>query len=459
ALMIVLVALLAGVSGDRRDGPPVPVGPGGEPVADSFFFVHRSLTGDGGITVAVEELTTVLPAAPGVLEPGVVPWSKAGLIIKRSTDQGASYAAIMLTGGHGVRMQHDFLHDTGAGPARWLRLERSGDVVTGYASADGARWTEVGTARLDGLGATVHAGLFVASPPSAQGMGTRGSVSTGVFTGLDVQGDWGDGDWTGTQIGGESPTFAGYPPGTAGSFAASGGSVSVTGAGDIAPAVRDTLPTGGTLKDILTGAFAALIAIAVVAALFIAGEYRRRLVHVTLAASPGRGGVLAAKAIVVGTAAFAAGFAGTVVAAPLGEALARADGVHLFPVTTADGLRVALGTAALLAIAAVLALSVGAILRHAAGAVAVVVVLFVLPYVLVANPFTPASAADWLARVTPAAAFAVQQTLEPYAQAEGVYTPYNGYFPLEPWAGLAVLAAWAAVGLVSATALLRGRDA
>ena len=63
------------------------------------------------------------------------------------------------------------------------------------------------------------------------------------------------------------------------------------------------------------------------------------------------------------------------------------------------------GTAALLAVAAVLALAVGAILRRSAAAVTVVIVVIVLPYLL-ASPLAvlPAGAADWLLRVTPAAA-------------------------------------------------------
>ena len=38
-------------------------------------------------------------------------------------------------------------------------------------------------------------------------------------------------------------------------------------------------------------------------------------------------------------------------------------------------------------------------------------------------------------------------------------TPGNGYFPLAPWAGFAVLCAWTAAALVLALFLLRRRDA
>ncbi len=457
ALMIVLFALLAGVSSDQKGAPPVPTGPGGEPVTDSFYFVHQPLAADGGVTVAVSALTSRIPRRPGDLRPGLVPWAKAGLIIKQSTRQGSPYAAIMVTGGHGVRMQDDYLDDTGLSAAwRWLRLDRSGQTVTGRASPDGRHWTTVGAVRVRGLGPAAQVGLFVASPPVVGGGGTRGSVSTAVFDGLRAYGT--TGAWTGEQVGAESPTFAGYPENGSGSFTGSGGRFTVTGAGDIAPAVRDSLPTGGTLGEILTGTFATLIAVIVVGALFVTAEYRDAMIRLTLAASPRRSRVLVAKAIVVWAVAFAAGLAGTALAAPIGERLARGNGVYLFPVPAATGLRVALGTAALLATAAVLALAVGAIFRHGAGAVTTVIVALVVPYILIAIPFVPASVSKGVATVTPGAAFAVQQTLVPYGQVASNYTPYYGYYPLPPWAGLCVLAGYALASLAVAAVLVDRRD-
>ncbi|MFI0727753.1 ABC transporter permease subunit [Streptomyces sp. NPDC021225] len=470
ALMPVLFALLVGVSSDQKGSPPVPVGPGGEPVTDSFYFVHQPLTGNGSITVSVSALRSSIPERPGDLRPGTVPWAKAGIIIKESTRQGSPYAAIMVTGSHGVRMQDNYVNDTAGLPGpvsaasvRRLRLDRSGEVITGYASADGTRWTKVGTVRVRGLGPTAQGGLFVASPPSVDGMGTRGSVSTAVFGDLRIRGRWAGagGNWTGGQVGAESPSFSGYPRNTSGSFTGAGsdGSFTVTGAGDIAPAVRDTLPTGGTLGEILTGTFAALIVVIVVGALFITTEYRKNLIHVTLAAGPGRSRVLVAKALVLGGVTFAAGFAGAAVAVPLGERLARANGVYIFPVASSTELRVELGIAALLATASILALCIGTVSRHSAGAVTTVVVAIVLPHTLIAIPFMPASVSNVLAQVTPGAAFAVQQTLVPYHQVTSNYTPYYGYYPLAPWAGFAVLAGYAVASLAAAALLLRRRDA
>ncbi|WP_433190802.1 ABC transporter permease subunit [Actinoallomurus sp. CA-150999] len=462
AVMMVLFALLTGASGNQKGAPPVPIGPGGEPVTDSFYFAHQPLAGNGSITVSVSALKSSIPKRPGDLRPGIVPWAKAGLIIKESTRQGSRYAAIMVTGSHGVRMQDNYVNDT-AGPLgavpRRLRLDRSGDAITGYASTDGTKWTKVGTAQVSGLGSTAQVGLFVASPQAVGGGGTRGSVSTATFEDLRTQGGWAGGDWTGDQVGARSPSFAGYPEDGSGSVTRSGARFTVTGAGDIAPAVRDSLPTGGLLKDILTGTFAALIAVVVVGALFITAEYRNTMIRLTLAASPRRSRVLVAKAIVLWAVTFVAGLAGTILATPLGERLAQGNGVYIFPVSSSTELRVALGTAALLATASVLALSVGAIFRHSAGAVTTVIVAIVLPYILIAIPFLPASVSKGVATATPGAAFAVQQTLVPYHQVASNYTPYYGYYPLAPWAGFAVLAGYAVASLAVAAVLIHRRDA
>ena len=62
-------------------------------------------------------------------------------------------------------------------------------------------------------------------------------------------------------------------------------------------------------------------------------------------------------------------------------------------------------------------------------------------------------------RVTPVAAMAVQQALPKFYQVATVYPASDGYYPLAPWAGLAVECAWATAALALAFYLLRRRDA
>jgi len=207
------------------------------------------------------------------------------------------------------------------------------------------------------------------------------------------------------------------------------------------------------------GTFAGLIAVVVVAAMFMTAEYRRGLIRTTLAATPRRGRVLAAKAFVIGLVAFVTGLVAAAVAVPIGIRLDRGEGQYVLPVTLLTEVRVLAGTAALLAVAAVFAVAVGTMLRRSAAAVAAVIVVIVLPYILGVAGLLPEGAGEWLLRLSPAAAFAIQQSMPQYPQVANVYTPANGYFPLAPWAGFAVLCGYAALALGAAFFLLRRRDA
>ena len=469
ALLIVLIGMWAGAAGQDQCGgsaggpvicqPSVPLGPGGEAVTDDFYLVRQPLPRYGSITVRVTSLSGVVGSDQqgGPVTAGLQPWSKAGIIIKADTRPGSAYAAVMVTGGHGVRMQDDYTGDTAGLPGRvsaaaprWLRLVRSGDTVTGYDSADGTRWTRVGSVRLAGLPAVAQAGLFVASPDQVSATGGAPTQATAVFDHVGPPGPR-----TGVQIGGGDSAY----PAMAGRYRQAGGLFTVTGSGDIAPALPGPADGYVSPDHSLAGVFAALIVVAVTGTMFLATEYRRGLIRVTLAASPRRGRVLAAKAIVIGSVTFATGLAGAAAAVPVGDRLLRANGKYVLPVTALTEVRLIAGTAALLAVAAVLALALGALLRHGAGPVTAVIAVIVVPYFF-AGPLAllPAGAGDWLLRVTPAAGFAVEQAIARYPQVANAYTLRYGYYPLAPWAGFAVLCAWTALALGAAAVLLRRRD-
>lgn len=458
----------------QNEIPATPRGPGGEAVNDSFYFVHQALAGDGTVTARLTSLTAVGLGSVGQggdaevggtpSGDGLQPWTKAGLIVKANTTQGSAYAAAMVTGGHGVRMQYNFTGDI-AGPAgavssspRWLRLTRTGDTVTGYSSTDGSTWATLGTVRLAGLPSTVQIGLFVASPGAQQfdqhfgGMGSSGypTLATAVFDNVGAGGSTLDGGWQGLGVG-DDPM-----PDRLTGYTQSGGVFTVKGSGNIAPNVDGA---GQGIERTLIGAFAALTVVAVLGVLFVTSEYRRGLIRTTFTATPRRGRVLAAKSVVVGTVTFVAGLVGAAVAVPLTSWLLRHNGNRTWPVLWPTEVRIIAGTAALIAVAAVFAVGVGAIMRRSAGAVAAVIVLIVLPYILSVSAVLPAGAAEWVLRLTPAAAFAVQQSVKAYAQVDQAYTPAFGFYPLAPWAGFAVLCGWAALALGVATYRLKRRDA
>ena len=438
------------------------------------MFVHQALAGDGTLTARVASLSGVRTSPsptsvnafgrsskghPGSqLQPGLAPWAKAGIILEPDTNQGTAYAAVMVTGSHGVQMQYNYTHDSPglAGPAgpsspRWLRLTRAGDVITGYDSTDGARWTEIGAARLAGLPRTVQIGLFVTSPvyfATADSAGTP-SVATASFDEVSAQGDLPRRSWTPDAIAGFYP----YPSSASTWQQPSADAFTISGSGDIAPLVGDVISAQWAGASIVNGTIAALLFVIVLATVFATSEYRRGLIRTTLAASPRRSRVLAAKAVVAGSLAFAAGTIATAIAEVITRHVLAANGNYLFPQSGPDLARVIIGTGLLLGLAAALAVALGTMLRRSATAVAAGIVLLVLPGVL------GSQSGNWLMRFTPTAAFAIQATLPRSNLVTSAYTPPNGYFPISPWAGLAVLAAYTAVALGAATWLFRRRDA
>jgi ABC-type transport system involved in multi-copper enzyme maturation permease subunit len=468
-IMIVAIPAFAFLSTNRGIGcvngavsaspvgcPVQPSGPGGVPVIDEFDFAHQPVTGNGTITVQVTSLTGQAPDANQPVPSGLDPWSKAGIIIKENTSQGSAYAAMMVTGSNGVRMQWDYVNDTrgltgsvSASAPRWLRLIRDGGTITGYDSADGTHWTPVGIATLPGLTSTVQAGLFAAGSWTDDGQVTQ---ATGVFRHIGLS--WPATGWTGTNVGGPNAVPA------LGTIRQSAGALTVASFGDISPAVGGSyMGSGQPLQDVLAGTLLGLIPLVVVAAMFITAEYRRGLIRVSLTAAPRRGRLLAAKAVVIGAVGFAAGMVGATLALALGLHLLR--GSLEWPASLLTEAWMVIGTAALLAVAAVLALAIGTIVRGTALAVAVVIVVIFLPYLFALHPggSNPAGPGGWELEITPAAALSVQTSAPRFYQLITDYVPHAGYYPLAPWAGLAVECAWAAAALALAYYLLRRRDA
>jgi regulation of enolase protein 1 (concanavalin A-like superfamily) len=125
--------------------------------ADEFHFLHRTLNGDGEIRAII----------PGLFGPD--PWSKAGVMIRESTAPGSANAFMALTVGNGATFQRRTTTggasvntvSTGAVP-QWVRLVRAGSAFTGYKSADGTNWTQVGTATIS-MAAQVRIGLAYTS--------------------------------------------------------------------------------------------------------------------------------------------------------------------------------------------------------------------------------------------------------------------------------------------------------
>ncbi|MGW2288665.1 ABC transporter permease subunit [Streptomyces phaeochromogenes] len=441
--------------------------PDGTRVDDTFRFVHRPLTGDGSVTVQVSGIEGREGRSPE-------PWAKAGVMVKSSTKPGSSYVALMVTPDHGVRMQWDFTHDEqgSSSGARWLRLTRSGQELTGYESPDGREWTKIATVRPADLPKAARAGLFVATPPhttlrrSFGGTSATAGIATATadFGHVELRGSAADPSWTSTDVGAPDPDDPDLPAsGPArpipGSTKVTGaGAFTVTGQGDIAP----DQTAGDTVQMSFQGVWVGVLFVVALGALFITAEYKRGMIRTTFTASPRREQVLAAKVLVIGGVTFAAGLVAVAVAFPLAQDTLRSNGFRppAFPdLSLLEGAapRAVVGSALLLSLVAVLALAVGALLRSSAGAITAVVVLVILPQILAFA--LPLPAAEWLLRLTPAAAFAIQQGVTHYPQVDQNCLPESGCYPMTPWNGLAVLGAYVAVALALAVWRLRRRDA
>jgi ABC-type transport system involved in multi-copper enzyme maturation permease subunit len=452
--LVVLIGVLTAEGGHTSYGGPARL--------DSFAFVHRPATGD--VTVSAE-LTAQADSAP---------WAKAGLMLKSGTAGGSPSVSLMLTPGHGVRMQaRGTTEITGSGGATapyWLRLTRSGHYVTGWESADGHTWRTVGTVIDTGLPATAEAGMFVASPAVATshwagpgkvvgtarpstGRAVFGHVTAGPAADVGEAGQPGDDAWQLTDVAQPpGPPGTQVPAAAPGTVHRSGGAFTVTGSGDLgSPGVGGVGQDGqeDTVASTLSGVQIGLFAVVALGVLAMTSEYRTRTVRTTFTVSPHRGRVLAAKAFVVAAGVFTAGLVACVVSFLVSRPIQRRNGYGppIFPqrsLTDPVVLRAVIGTAAFLALVALLSLAVGVIVRRTAAAVILLfTVLVVIP--LVAQ-VTSVGAALWVGRATPVAGAAIRQTEPLFENAIG------------PWQGFAVMAAYTAVALGAAFWLQRRRD-
>ena len=216
-------------------------------------------------------------------------------------------------------------------------------------------------------------------------------------------------------------------------------------------------PAGGCPVDLaktsLTGVYLGQAVVVILAATAISGEYGTGMIRVTFTAMPRRTAVLAAKAAVIAGLVLAAGtiaVAGCVLAGQLilpGHGFTTAHGYEALSLGDGPVLRAAAGSVLYLALVALLSLGAAAVVRDTAVAIGTVLgLLYVVP--IVAALLGNSSMARHLQQVAPmTAGLAIQATAGLRA------------LPIAPWAGLGVLAGWAAAALLAGGVLLWLRDA
>jgi ABC-2 type transport system permease protein len=225
--------------------------------------------------------------------------------------------------------------------------------------------------------------------------------------------------------------------------------LALTVAGAVGIAVAVGVNTEDATADLTNNALAGialgLLLVGVLGVLAMTGEYTSGTIRATLAAVPNRPLVLAAKAAVFGALSLAAGEAAAFIAFAAG-------GAALPPAVPAPTLgqpgvlrAVVLGGAGYCLIG-LLGLGLGAVVRHTPAAIAVLVGgVYVLAQLV-------AGFATWMMAWLPVAIVANSLSVVRPAGDDQVRF-------LSPWAGLGVLALYAAVTLAAGAVVLARRDA
>jgi ABC-2 type transport system permease protein len=203
----------------------------------------------------------------------------------------------------------------------------------------------------------------------------------------------------------------------------------------------------------LTGVQFGQAVVAILAVLMISNEYSCGMIRTTLAAMPNRLAVLAAKAILLATLVLVAGAVavfGAVLAGHLilpGHGFTAARGFHPVWLSYGPTLRAACGSVLYMGLIALLCFGVAVIVRDSAVSIGVgLALLYLFPIVLafVGNEHWQHRLERWTPTV---AGLTIQDTT-------GLRN-----LAITPWAGLGVLAIWAAAALLASAIVLQVRDA
>ncbi|WP_299494245.1 LamG-like jellyroll fold domain-containing protein [uncultured Shewanella sp.] len=147
---------------------------------DNFYFLYKNITGNATIITKVHSIEHTHP------------WAKAAVMFRETLSTGSKNVALDYSAHQHVALQWRANTDTysnywgknvGQGPV-WLKLQREGDLFTGYYSLDGENW-QLTTSKTISMGENYYVGL-AASPHVTT------STAEAVFSNLDVIQDYND---------------------------------------------------------------------------------------------------------------------------------------------------------------------------------------------------------------------------------------------------------------------------
>lgn len=159
-----MVGLAGSATGDGDDFTMLGSGADIWNNADAFHFVHRPLLGDGELIARVVSLGNTNA------------WAKAGVMVRASTAADSVHGMMVLTPANGAAFQYratttggsSSVGSGGRAAPHWVRIVRNGGSVSGWTSADGITWTQVGATVVLSLGTAPVVGLAVTAHDNAQ---------------------------------------------------------------------------------------------------------------------------------------------------------------------------------------------------------------------------------------------------------------------------------------------------
>ncbi len=206
----------------------------------------------------------------------------------------------------------------------------------------------------------------------------------------------------------------------------------------------------------LGGVWLTELLIGVVGTLVITSEYSTGTIRTSLTALPQRGLLMAAKVVVLAAVAFVTGLIASLAAFFVGQAIMSSHHIST-TIGHLDVVRAIIGGALYLTVGGLLALGIGLLIRHTAGAVsAMAAVLFLVP---MAGNLLPHSLQDHVDKWLPTAAGAQIWTVN-HAPRLNSASPIGASGPMfSPWTGFALFCGYAAIALAAGLILFRRRDA
>ena len=130
--------------------------------ADAFRYVYKSFSGDGEIIARVaSQQNTSSTAKSGVMIRESLNANSANVLVAMTPGTGATFQRRTTTGGSTSSNKL-----SGKIAPYWVKLTRTGNIFTGYASADGVTWTKINSATVT-MGTNVYIGVAVSSHNNA----------------------------------------------------------------------------------------------------------------------------------------------------------------------------------------------------------------------------------------------------------------------------------------------------